>query len=225
MVKKLFLLGRPGSGKTTAFQLIQMLARDERWKTSHFTHFREYTTLQEIMASDNKSRFKTTEYDGFEIRDFSVLKESSKLLEENLTGYLSTTARSDELIFVELARDEYKESMKCFNPSFLENSYFLFVESDVETCIKRIHRRVAHPTSTGSHFVPDHVLRSYYSKDNLEYMASAFKADFDVRKEIGVINNRTTIPNYVEKVNDFAHTVLAPDLKFENIVNAAMAIL
>jgi adenylate kinase family enzyme len=205
VTEKVFLLGRPGSGKTTAFDYIRKAARDEKLQ---FTHHREYTTLQEMMQSDSKSKFRPAKYGGFEILDDSVFEESARRFEKRLRDYLDT-APEEEFIFIELARKEYKESMHYFNLDFLQDSYFLFIEADVETCVKRIHSRVAQSASTGNHFVPDHVLRDYYFQDNIEYMSSDFKTDFDIRKEVKTIDNRRSIDQFYAKVSDFAYTMFA----------------
>jgi hypothetical protein len=221
VAEKVFLLGRPGSGKTTALHYIQNYVCGTKpipvhpnYKHPKFTHQREYTTLQEMMRSDSKNKFLPAKYGGFEVRDDSVFEESARRFEERLRNYLTTKASEEEFIFIELARKEYKESMRCFSPDFLQDSYFLFIEADVATCIERIHSRVAQSAPTGNHFIPDHVLRDYYSQDNLAYMASDFKTNFNIQKEVRAIDNRGSIDQFYANVKDFANTLLAAATKY-----------
>lgn len=205
MVVKVFLLGRPGSGKTSAFQYFEMLAHD---KGRRATRFREYAILYE-MFQDGRSEFQPAEHGGFDIRDFSVLNESAQHLEERVQAYLRYSAQQDELIFLELARDDYKTAMRCFSADFLQNAYFLFVDASVETCIERIHWRVAHPATTDGHFVSEHILRSYYAQDNKAYMATHFQTDYGIQKCVEVIENTGSFDEFVVKLKPFADAIFA----------------
>jgi adenylate kinase family enzyme len=199
-----FLLGRPGSGKTTAFNFIKTMARSRGLLA---TRFREYTILQEMMLADTEgTKFRATPSGGFDILDTSVFDESSKRLEKKIQEY-QRTARKKELIFIELARDDYSQAMKCFSSDLLKNSYCLFIEADVETCIKRIHWRVAHPRMTDNHFVSEHILRTYYANDNLDYMWSSFRNDYDIRKEVMVIHNIGSIQDFFSELRYFTNLI------------------
>lgn len=196
----MFLLGRPGSGKTTAFNYIKTLVSS---KGLSATRFREYEILREMMQTDpDEIRFRPTSFGGFDILDTSVFFESANRLERKIQELQSSVIKHD-LIFIELARDNYSQAMKCFSPDFLKNSYYLFIEADVETCIKRIHWRVAHPRMTDNHFVSEHILRSYYTKDNLQYMRFNFRNDYEIQKEVMVIHNIGSIQDFVDELRCF----------------------
>jgi thymidylate kinase len=208
MVVKVFLLGRPGSGKTTAFSHIEELTRDKELQA---TRFREYTILYKMFQAGRKE-FRPVAYGGFDIVDFSILRESAQRLEEQVQELALSSRQEDELLFLELARNNYKRAMLCFSSEFLRDSYFLFIEADVETCIHRIRYRVAHPTETDGHFVSERILRSYYSKDNKEYMATRFKNDYDIQKKVEVIENSGPLDEFFQKLKPFVDTVLAEKL-------------
>lgn len=208
MIAKVFLLGRPGSGKTTAFQYIAMQARDKKLKA---TRFREYTILQEMFHADRKE-FQAANHGGFDITDFSILNESARLLQEQIQEYIRTFDQTDELFFLELARDNYKQAMRSFSQDFLQDSYFLFIDADVETCIQRIHYRVTHPVGTDGHYVSEAILRSYYSHENKDYMASCFKADYGIQNEVAAIENTGTFAEFEENLRRFAATLFANEL-------------
>ena len=187
MAIKVFLLGRPGSGKTTAFYNIEKIARKKKKKV---IRLREYSILREMAHQDcYKDKFRLLDScEGFDILDFSIFDESARYLEKQIQSYLSPSKGYD-FIFIELARDDYSKAMDCFDPKFLQDAYFLFIEADVEICIKRIHHRVAHPKKTDGHYVSDYIVKSYYSKNNKEYMRDNFKIDHRIRKRVMVIMN------------------------------------
>src|SRR5947208_3252305 len=74
MAVKLFLLGRPGSGKSTAARYIELLAADRKWSV---VSLNDYTFLQEMFRADTQhQQFRPTgspESDAFDVIDFSVL--------------------------------------------------------------------------------------------------------------------------------------------------------
>ena len=206
MATKVFLLGRPGSGKTTAFQYFRTKAESYKLPV---IRFREYTILYK-MFQEKREEFQAAEHGGFDIRDFSILEKSAQELEQGIREYIRQNERRNELIFIELARSEYQHTLhKCFKPDFLQDSYFLLIEADIEKCIQRIHYRVAHPAETDGHFVSEHVLRGYYAKSNEEYMYTHFRKEYNIQKEIMVIKNNKSYNEFCEKLAPFADTVLA----------------
>jgi len=203
---KVFLLGRPGSGKTTAFHYIEMLVSDKGWKA---IRFREYSILHRMFQNDTGTKFRPTEHGGFDILDFSVFFESGKCIEQQIQEYISTETGQD-FIFIELARDDYSQALTCFSPGFLQDSYFLFFEVDIDICIERIRAHVANQTSDG-HFISERILRSYYSKDNKPYMTSNFKTDYNIDIKVEVIDNTASIPELGEKLDAVVSVILAQE--------------
>ncbi len=207
MAVKVFLLGRPGSGKTTAFYIIEKIAHKKKKKA---LRFREYTILRDMARQeDYKDKFRLIEeYDGFDILDTSVFIESARLLEKQIQSHISAS-KENELIFIELARDDYSQAMNCFSHEFLKDAYIFFFEADLETCIKRIHYRVAHPRKTDGHYVSDYILKSYYSKDNLPYMEYKFRLDYNIQKRVMIIENTDSFKKFAKKTKDNAKFIFA----------------
>lgn len=201
MVAKVFLLGRPGSGKTTAFKCI------EEWAQAHHlpvSRHREYTILY-TMFKNRRGEFKEAEHGGFDILDFSVLIESARCLQAQIQTYIREQARADELLFIELARDDYGQALRQgFTPDFLQDAYFLFVEADLETCIQRVHYRVRNPPGTDGHFISDHIVREHYFKDNRGYMTRRFRQEYDLQKKVVVIENNGSYDEFRQKLRPFA---------------------
>jgi hypothetical protein len=214
MTAKVFLLGRPGSGKSTAFYCIDTLARAKGWCVKRI---RDYEILQDMFQADiERKKFSPIEYGGFDVIDFSVLDEASREVERRVRNLVGSAQRK-ELIFIEFARDDYSIALRTFSPNFLKDAYFLFVETDLETCIQRIHARVAYPTTADDHFVSDTILRSYYCKDNIQYMAADFKGDNDIDKDIVVISNTGSLKDFFEKIYRFIDVLFAQEDEGEDI--------
>lgn len=207
MAVKVFLIGRPGSGKTTAFHNIEQIAQKNNKKV---TRFREYTILREMLYQDDfKDKFRLTAFGGFDILDFSVLNESARQLEKQVLNYIFRHKVKSEIIFLELARDDYSQAMKCFSRKFLQDAYFFFVEADLEECIMRIHSRIAHPGKTDGHYVSDYILKSYYHKSNFSYINSEFESDYGIKKSVMAVENMGSLEEFAEKAEGFAEVIFS----------------
>jgi nucleoside-triphosphatase THEP1 len=199
---KVFLLGRPGNGKSTAFHAIAKYLEQKRQDWS-LVRIKDYAILYEMFLADNEGKkFCSIEHGGFEVLDFSVLDEASLKLEKHIKQNMSSTTNG-KLVIIEFARSDYYESFKQFNSDLLRDSYFLFIETDVETCIQRIHERITLPIKADNHYVSDNILRSYYQKDNINYIISNFKKDYEISKKVEVIYNNGSMESFVEQVNRF----------------------
>lgn len=203
MAVELFILGRPGSGKTTAARYISGLARDRRWSSIHIN---DYTILQEMFQTDTENKFRPTQHNGFDVVDFSVLDTALQEVEKRVEEYIS----SMELVTIEFARDDYSKALKQFSPDFLKDAYFLFIDADVETCLQRIHKRVAHPTTVDDHpSLSDDCFRVHYRKDNRPYITSNFKTDYSIDdKRVTIIDNTDSWEKFGEELKQFAENIL-----------------
>jgi thymidylate kinase len=213
MTIKVFLLGRPGSGKSTAFHVIAKYVEQKRedWTLARI---KDYTILYEMFLADVENegkKFCSIEHGGFDVLDFSVLDDASLELEKNILQNMSS-AKSRELLIIEFARSNYNEAFKQFKGDLLQDSYFLFVETDVETCIERIRQRITLPIKADNHFVSDNILRGYYQKDNIYYIISNFKKDYDINKKVEVIHNNGSIESFIEQVYRFVDYIFEQEV-------------
>jgi hypothetical protein len=161
--------------------------------------------------TEGKKFRPTTKYDGFDVIDFSVLdaalKELSRKFEESISS-----ARKNDLIIIEFARNDYSKALKLFSRGQLQDAYFLFIEANVKNCIKRIRVRAAYPRTPDDFFVSKKILKDYYNRDYREFITSRLKADFSIAKQIEIIDNTGSMKEFLEKVRRFAERVLEQEI-------------
>ena len=208
---KVFVLGLPGSGKSTAARHIERVARDYQWNT---TRISDYEILYELFEDDREHiQFSPTNYyKGFDVHDHKVFDTALEKLEMKVWLRERPSATKNELVIIEFARDDYNRSLELFSKEFLEDSYFLFINADISTCIQRIRERVAHPTFEDDHFVSEYIFETYYHKDNRHYtLLNPTNGDnFDGR--ISVIDNPFTssYQDFHVLVEQFATSIVKP---------------
>jgi adenylate kinase family enzyme len=196
---KVFVLGRPGSGKSTAARHLNHLMRCQGWSVKHFN---DYDILWEMFLADTEhKKFRPTPHNGFDATDFTVFDDALRELEKRV----QTEVEQVNLLTIEFARDDYRMALKQFSPEFLRDSYFLFLDADIETCLRRVHDRVEHAATNDDHpSFSDDIFRWYYARDNRLYMAYHLSAEFGIRKLAKVIDNTGPLPRFLSSIQRFA---------------------
>ena len=166
MLTKVFFLGRPGSGKSTAARHMIELAKRRNYAT---VYMKDYDILYQMFQEDRSGRqFRPADYNGFDVLDMSVFDTALKKLEEDTLAIPDSVKK--KMIIIEFARDNYRKALKLFEPGFLHDSYIFFVDADLQVCINRIHKRVETPSEPDHHFVSDYIMQTYYNKDKAHYL-------------------------------------------------------
>ena len=201
MAIKVFVLGRPGSGKSAVARYIAHCALNKGWTALHIN---DYEILQEMFRADTQQKqFRPTVKNGFDVVDFSVLDVALKKVEEKVRSTTNKSPQKKEIIIVEFARDDYRKALRLFDPDFLRDSYFIFLDAEMDTCMQRIHDRVANPIFSDDHFVSDEILTAYYNIDNRHYMAYRLKKDYRIGKCIKIILNTGSLWDLTREVYSF----------------------
>jgi hypothetical protein len=119
------------------------------------------------MADLSHTRIRPTEYGGFEVLDFSVLDTALQLIECRVEKALKRhPLELPRIAIIEFARNDYLQALSQFAPDFLKDAHFLILESDVDTCIDRIDRRIRYPECADDDtFIPVGIMEGYYQKD------------------------------------------------------------
>ena len=203
---KVFVPGRPGSGKSSAIRCMTTLAM---YKGLTTIRVKDYTILQEMFVRDRyqeHKQFRQTDYGGFDVCDFSVLNTALEQLGKRVNEQENT--QEYDIIFVEFARKSYKEAFARFDPALLKNAYFLFIESELDTCIERIYKRVHERSKPDYHFVSEYIMRTYYDEDNWSYMKYEFEKQFGIRPQcVKAIYNEGLFEMFEIEVRNFAENI------------------
>jgi thymidylate kinase len=205
----IFVLGRPGSGKSTAAQLLNHSFAQQGWSTSHIN---DYGILQRMFLEDTDHiRFRPTENNGFDAIDLSVLDIALREVEWQAHARQQTT----QFLTIEFARDDYCQSLQQFSPDFVRNAYILFLDADLETCLQRVHKRVANPISRDDHpSYSDDIFCHYYRSDNRFYMEHGLHQDYQLTKSLKIISNTGSLEVYRRQVKRFAQLILKRETLF-----------
>ena len=205
MASKIFLLGRPGSGKSTAARYIDLMTREYGWSS---VHINDYEFLQAMYQADTQyQRFRPSVYGGFDVLDFSVLDLALQKVEARACHYMSFPKK---ILLLEFARDNYQSALKQFQPAFLQDAYFLFFEADLDMCVRRVYERSSNPVSCNDHFISEQMIRSYYSEDNRPYLTYSLLADYGISdKRVRIINNTESRKEFKEQIENFVQSFLA----------------
>ena len=213
MASKIFLLGRPGSGKSTAAHYINVMTREYGWSSIHIN---DYDFLRAMYQADTHyQRFRPSVYGGFDVLDFSVLDVALQSVEARACQYMSF---SKKLLLLEFARDNYQSALRQFQPAFLKDAYFLFFEANIDTCVRRVYERSSNPISRNDHFISEQMIRSYYHEDNRPYLTYNLLADYGISdKRVRVINNIGSRKEFKEQIRSFVQNFLDHEQDREQI--------
>lgn len=204
MAMTLFLLGRPGSGKSTAAHYLHLLCQQQNWST---THINDYPfLLAQFKADTQQVKFKPTGRGGFDVLDFSVLDTALHAIEHEARTY---SAHPRKILLLEFARDDYMQALQQFQRSFLRNAYFLFLTADLDTCVKRVHKRANHPTTRNDHFISEAMLRSYYQQEHNPSLLYHLLSSYGIQEQhVRIINNTETRYQFHEQLGNFMQEIL-----------------
>jgi hypothetical protein len=189
MAHKLFILGLPGSGKSTiACHIIDYFKRNHKeWSTQHLC---DYDLLNSMFLDDrDQKHFYPTGHKGFYVKSPFIYDKALKQLE---TEIVSCEYPDNAFIVIEFARSDYERAFANFNPAFLRDAYFLFLDVEVKTGMKRVRDRVKHPHSQNDHFVSKYTFEFYRQKDTNKYLSEVVQ---HITKKYGIRSRRLKILN------------------------------
>ena len=177
---KLFILGLPGSGKSTIAREIEKRIEEMELQSIRICDF---AILEQMFHDDVKGKqFKPAENGGFDVIDLNAFDIALKLLERTTKQYILTT-KPEEIILIEFARNNYQNAFKQFSQEFLQDAYFLYLKVDVETCKRRIRERIIHPITPDDHYVSEYIFGTYYGGDDGQYISNILEKDYKIEKD------------------------------------------
>jgi hypothetical protein len=217
MVVKVFVLGRPGSGKTTAVRYIQELVAR---KGHSARRFKDYDILYKMYEEDRDAgegnfRSASEECGGFDILNYAMFDIALKRLEASIKQYLlseeDASIKSQEIITIEFARNNHFDSLEVFDSEFLADAYFIFLNAEMKICKKRIHNRVTHPPRPDYHFVSDYIMDAYYSQENWNYIYNTFLKHEEFNSQAMIYQNDGLLQELYQELDAFIEKILAKE--------------
>jgi hypothetical protein len=119
------------------------------------------------VADHEHIHIRPVEFGGFEVLDFSILDTALQIIERRVEKALESHELDwHRIAIIEFARSNYLQALSQFDPDFLKDAHFLILESDVDTCMDRIDRRIRCREFDDDTFVPVNIMRDYYQKDS-----------------------------------------------------------
>lgn len=213
MSLNLFILGRPGSGKSTVANAIIALLEGKGFGVIRINDYGYlYSEFQNEQnqgkAVSKQARFKKTRNNGFEVKNPTVLDDA---LDYIATQAIQASANMIyDVVILEFARSDYSASLKRFPSSLLQDACFLYIEVDMPTCIKRVKNRSANTNkSPDDTYISPKTFKRYYSKDNGLYMSQGFIEEFVLgRKQVRMIHNMGSLKDFEDQIREFSKNIL-----------------
>lgn len=214
MSMKLFILGLPGSGKSTIARHVIDYVRKQK-NNCPTARINDYEILYAMYKADVAGKFRPAGHDGFDVLDPSMLDSALKTAEQEANKAGQTANNEAQAIFkpilmlIEFARDDYNHALQQFSLGFLQDAYFLFLDAHIEICKARIRERVAHPQTPDDHEVSDYIFDSYYDKDSAHALSANVIADHGIEQQhVKVLDNNGAFDDIRDEIESFIDTIV-----------------
>ena len=224
MFIKVFLLGRPGSGKSAVAQLLETISRENGWDTKHIYDYKYLHGMfrQEVVDNIPKDErsFRQKGPDacqGFDVVKFDVLDTALKQMAHEIKAEEHGCLGANKLLVIEFARKEYSHALDIFGYEILKDAHLLYVKLDLKDCIKRVQKRadVHRLRSEYDHFVSEDIMRSYYGGD--DWSDEQFFKYLNHLRSVGVtdeeLDNSGTDQELESKVRVIFGKLVSPQLR------------
>jgi hypothetical protein len=208
MAIKLFIIGLPGSGKSAVARNIGDYARNKSWTTRCFN---DYRILNTMFRYNKQGWFKPAQLQGFNVVDITAFDFALSRLERKIARYTSSVnVGSEEIMLIQFARNDYWRAFKQFDPSFLKEAYFIYLEAKVEVCKQRIRDRVAEQEYPADDYpVSDYIFEKYYHSDDGWDLASNLRNVFGINeKRLLKLNNNFSLEGAMIQIEPFIDDII-----------------
>jgi len=197
MYKYIFLLGRPGSGKSALYhKLKKRVLKSSQAKTvervDDFPKLWARFQRDDALEIEGKERIYTTR-----TADGNYLINNHKIMNDVLIEFNADLLRSDQpehMVFLEFARSNYVEALRHFDERILANCLAIYMKVPFDICwarnVARHQAAIAAGTDVGGddHLVPREVMENNYLFDDQD----AFIQHMEKKNvPVSVVNNET----------------------------------
>lgn len=205
---RVFVLGRPGTGKSTAARFLMQVVRTYGWSIRHID---DYGILYSMYKADRIGRFRKAAIDleGFDVLDFNVFDEALAAMKQQVDVALTRALDRMKLVIIEFARGTYKTPFEQFGRDFLQEGHFLLLDSDIDTCMARIEHRAHYPVYGSDHFMSREAMEAQFSSDAIPATRAMLKTEYGIdAKRIRVIYNLFSEEVFLSEVYQFIERVI-----------------
>jgi len=186
MFSYVFLLGRPGCGKSVVFQLLADRIRREKL-ADEVMRFDDFPILKEIAEQDKNFKKHVRSEGGFTITDRSIYDDVLK----EMSHRIKVLWRPGMLIFVEFSRSGYSQALENFDRDVLNRTLIVYIYCPYEVCLDRNIRRFKEGASNlDEHIVPRDLMEKYYRYDDYEELFLKSEDELKKRAPAPVITIR-----------------------------------
>jgi adenylate kinase family enzyme len=205
MALKLFILGLPGSGKSTISRQIATYLKGRNWDGVRCS---DHIILKEMFLADTEHiKFEPTEHEGFDVIDITMVDIALQKLEQ-WVDQICLSAKQEEIVLIEFARNDYRRAFQQFSVKFLYDAYFLYLDTDLKICKERIIGRIVNPGTEDDFYVSENIFSTYYNEDDGRSIPQILENDHVVGKErVIVIDNNGSLSDSIAQVYQFVDTM------------------
>jgi len=214
MALKLFILGLPGSGKSTVSRHITTFLNGRDWES---TRFSDHVILQKMFYADTEGKhFKPAEHGGFDVINLEVFNTTLNRLELEVKEH-SISAKPKKLIVIEFSRNDYQRAFQQFSDTFLKDAHFLHLDVETETCKRRIRERIDNPITEDDFYVSEYIFNTYYNKDDGQDIPQILARYYAIDKQrIKVIENNGSLDDVVDEIYEFVDRICGLEIMPES---------
>lgn len=157
-----FLIGRPGCGKSVVYRLLEEQLREKGFKGG-LRRIDDFPILKRIFEEDvEHGRHRPTPDGGVKITDDTVWDDLTKALNRRALRL----QLPDRLLFVEFSRGRYVRAFKNFDPEVLKNSLIIYIDCSWDACWERNVRRAREEKGLDAHLVSQEEMEETYAQDD-----------------------------------------------------------
>lgn len=159
-----FLIGRPGCGKSAVFRIIEQELRARGFK-GELERIDDFPLLKHIFDTDVEyKRHRPAPGGGVKVTDGTVWDDLAKGLSDQALKLQSP----DRLLFIEFSRDDYRRAFKNFDPKLICRSLIVYIDCPWDVCWERNVRRAKLEKGLDAHLVSKEEMEITYKYDDHE---------------------------------------------------------
>lgn len=162
-LKFLFLLGRPGCGKSYLYNNVFVPAVMKKG-VREVERLDDYPVLKDLLDRDVEFKRHIRKDGGFQVTDWTIVDDVLK----EMDTIIRKKEQPGKIIMVEFARDNYLKALENFSEYVRDNSVLLYIWAPLETCINSNRDRFKNSKNLDDHIVPEALMNSYYRTDDID---------------------------------------------------------